>query len=50
MRFYLNRTGISWSVAVSTGIASPDAGADQSAWFDGSLGEANEVAGLSGLM
>lgn len=50
VRVYLNGTGTTWSVVNPNGITSHDADTNKEGWPDGSLSEAPEVAGLSGLM
>ena len=50
VRIYLNRTGASWSVVIPNGITPHNAETSEAVWPDGSLGQANEVSGLSGLM
>lgn len=50
VRIYLNRSGNSWSVIIPNGITSHNADTSQAVWPDGRLGQADEVAGLSGLI
>jgi len=50
VRVYLYRMGTSWSVVLPNGITPHDADTNKTVWPDGGLGEANELAGLSGLM
>jgi len=50
VRVYLNGKGAIWNVLDPNGITSHDADTDQKVWPDGSLREASEVAGVSGLM
>ncbi|HBV63817.1 MAG TPA: hypothetical protein DEF45_12430 [Rhodopirellula sp.] len=50
VRAYLNRTGGSWAVVIPNGITPHNADTSEAVWPDGSLGQANELAGLSGLM
>lgn len=50
VRVYLNRNGTHWNVLNPNGITAPDANANEEVWPDGTLSEAPEVAGLSGLM
>jgi hypothetical protein len=50
VRVYLNRTGASWSVVIPNGITAHNADTNEEVWPDGSLGQANDLAGLTGLM
>jgi hypothetical protein len=50
VRVYLDRIASDWEVVVPNGITPHDADTDEAVWSAGSLGEATEVVGLSGLM
>ncbi len=50
VRVYLSRSGTNWNVVLPNGITPHDADTNETVWPDGSLGQAGELAGLSGLM
>ncbi|MAI71125.1 MAG: hypothetical protein CMM01_09460 [Rhodopirellula sp.] len=50
VRVYLKRNGTSWDVVIPNGITPHDADTNEAVRPDGSLGQASELASLSGLM